>query len=83
MPKLEKQFLDFWAAFTIPTDKAGAYNTMIGNTSDLCTPHTVLPSKTLYIPLPFFYTLDSGVALPMAALPYNVIQRTAISRYWQ
>lgn len=68
------QYLDFWAAFTVPTDKAGAYNTMIGNTSDLCTPHSVLPEKTLYIPLPFFYTLDSGVALPMAALPYNVIK---------
>lgn len=68
------QYLDFWAAFTVPTDKAGAYNTMIGNTSDLCTPHNVLPEKTLYIPLPFFYTLDSGVALPMAALPYNIIK---------
>ena len=71
---ISSQFLDFWASFTVPTDKAGAYNTMIGNTSDLCTPHTVLPAKTLYIPIPFFYTLDTGVALPMAALPYNVIQ---------
>ena len=71
---ITSSFLDFWAAFTVPSNKAAAYNTMIGNTSDLCTPHTVLPAKRLYVPLPFFYTLDSGVALPTAALPYSVIQ---------
>ena len=31
----------------------------------------VLPSATLNLPLPFFYSRDSGIALPTAALPYN------------
>jgi hypothetical protein len=30
-----------------------------------------LPSATLNLPLPFFYSRDSGIALPTAALPYN------------
>jgi hypothetical protein len=30
-----------------------------------------LPAAVLNVPLPFFYTRDSGVALPTAALPYN------------
>jgi hypothetical protein len=46
---------------------------MIGNTGALAglgDPHN-LPAAILNIPLPFFYTRDSGVALPTAALPYN------------
>jgi|LauGreDrversion4_2_1035121.scaffolds.fasta_scaffold09026_5 hypothetical protein len=31
----------------------------------------VLPSATLNLPLPFFFSRDSGLALPTAALPYN------------
>jgi hypothetical protein len=31
----------------------------------------VLPAVTLNLPLPFFYSRDSGIALPTAALPYN------------
>ena len=31
----------------------------------------VLPAATLNLPLPFFYSRDSGIALPTAALPYN------------
>jgi len=30
-----------------------------------------LPSQVLNLPLPFFFTRDSGIALPTAALPYN------------
>jgi len=31
----------------------------------------VLPAATLNLPLPFFFSRDSGLALPTAALPYN------------
>jgi hypothetical protein len=31
----------------------------------------VLPPATLNLPLPFFFSRDSGLALPTAALPYN------------
>ena len=66
--------LDFWAAFTVPASKRNGYNNMIGNTSDmlsLATINTAKPAKYLDLPLPFFYSRDSGVALPTAALPYN------------
>lgn len=63
--------LDFWSAFTTPAGKQLGYNNMIGNIPELIDPSTDLPSKTLNLPLPFFYSRDSGVALPTAALPYN------------
>ena len=63
--------LDFWSAFTTPAVKQVGYLNMIGMTDDLITPRKTLPVKTLNLPLPFFYSRDSGVALPTAALPYN------------
>lgn len=33
--------------------------------------YQVLPAATLNLPLPFFFSRDSGLALPTAALPYN------------
>jgi len=63
--------LDFWSAFTTPAGKQIGYANMIGQTADLIDPATLLPQKTLNLPLPFFYARDSGVSLPTAALPYN------------
>ena len=75
--------LDFWAAFTVPAGKQNGYNVMIGNSPDVIDPVCVLntqpafgkpqllPFTTLNLPLPLFFTRDSGVALPTAALPYN------------
>ena len=40
------------------------------STTPVFTPQT-LPSQVLNLPLPFFFTRDSGIALPTAALPYN------------
>lgn len=69
--RFDNFLLDFWAAFTTPGAKQIGYSNMIGTTSDLIDPSLVLPSKTLNLPLPFFYARDSGVSLPTAALPYN------------
>lgn len=63
--------LDFWSAFTTPAGKQIGYANMIGQTTDLIEPSMELPAKTLNLPLPFFFSRDSGVALPTAALPYN------------
>jgi hypothetical protein len=66
---------------------------MIGNFSDLCDPNgtnvtggtngVVIPSYTLNLPLPFFFTRDSGVALPTAALPYNDMRINFSFRDWR
>jgi Major capsid protein N-terminus/Large eukaryotic DNA virus major capsid protein len=42
----------------------------------------VLPSQVLNLPLPFFFTRDSGVALPTAALPYNEMRINFSFRNW-
>ena len=66
--------LDWWAAFMYPAGKKEGYNQMIGNVSTLVSPSTNKDAYTLNVPIPFFYTRDSGVALPTAALPYNDIK---------
>jgi hypothetical protein len=84
--RFDSYFLDFWAAFTVPASKRTGYDTMIGNVSELIQPpQTIpytLPSYILNIPLPFFYSRDSGVALPTAALPYNDMKINFSFRDW-
>ena len=77
--------LDFWAAFTVPAGKQNGYENMIGNIPALITPTavgTAIPAATLNLPLPFFYSRDSGVALPTAALPYNEMRINFSFRNW-
>ena len=73
--------LDFWAAFTTPASKSEGYKKMIG--ANLPTNGNHIPSYALNLPLPFFYTRDSGVALPTAALPYNEMRINFVFRQWQ
>lgn len=68
---IDNYYLDFIAAFTVPAGKQDGYNTMIGNTPALTTPSKSLPETVLNLPLPLFFTKDTGVSLPMAGLPYN------------
>ncbi len=70
---LDTQILDAWAAFHVDGSKIDAYNEMIGNTADLTTLAGSLPGKSLNLPLPFFWSSDTGKSLPTAALPYNDI----------
>lgn len=67
----DNYYLDFLAAFTIPAGKQAGYNAMIGNTPELTTPAKELPETVLNLPLPLFYTKDTGISLPVAAIPYN------------
>lgn len=83
--RFDNYFLDFWTAFTVPAGKRNGYNNMIGNFDDLTAPHCIgdpLPAYTLNLPLPFWYSRDSGVALPTAALPYNEMRINFTFRNW-
>jgi len=83
--RFDNYHLDFWTAFTVPAGKRNGYNNMIGNTDDLTRPRAngdPIPAFTLNLPLPFFYTRDSGVALPTAALPYNEMRINFSFRDW-
>ena len=91
--RFDNYHLDFWTAFTVPAGKRCGYNNMIGNFGDLTDPHsafpppvqsagTTIPAFTLNLPLPFFFSRDSGVALPTAALPYNDMRINFSFRNW-
>lgn len=83
--RFDNYHLDFWSAFTVPAGKRNGYNNMIGNVEDLTGYHGVgvpIESAILNLPLPLFYTRDSGVALPTAALPYNDMRITFVFRNW-
>ena len=80
--QFDNYFLDFWAAFTVPASKQIGYNNMIGNTESQYKSADAIPGFTINLPLPFFFTRDSGVALPTAALPYNEMRVTLNFRDW-
>ena len=83
--RFDNYHLDFWTAFTVPAGKVNGYNNMIGNFDDLIQPHdssNAIDSFTLNLPLPFFFTRDSGVALPTAAIPYNDMRINLAFRNW-
>jgi hypothetical protein len=69
-----------------PGEKRQGYLNMIGMISSYTTP--VGPGNSvgggyLSLPLPTFYGEESGVALPVAALPFNDIKLTYDFRNWQ
>lgn len=88
--RFDNYFLDFWTAFTVPASKRNGYDNMIGNLSTLSTnavgPGGALGNNVggtvLNLPLPFFFSRDTGLALPVAALPYNDMQINFNFRDW-
>lgn len=83
--RFDNYHLDFWSAFTVPAGKRNGYENMIGNFDDMTNPSppgVTIPAFTLNLPLPFFYSRDSGVALPTAALPYNEMRINFAFRDW-
>jgi len=81
--EFDNYWLDMWSAFTVTASKRNGYNIMIGNIADLTTPALSLPLYTLNVPLPFFFTRDTGIALPTAALPYNEMRIHMNIRPWR
>ncbi|ABF82044.1 hypothetical protein MIV014L [Invertebrate iridescent virus 3] len=87
--RLDNYFLDMWSAFTTPASKRNGYDNMIGNISTLTDPvgpggslgHT--GGTVLNLPISLFFTRDTGVSLPTAALPYNEIQLNFSMRDWK
>lgn len=85
--ELDNYWLDFNAAYRIPKEKQVAYNNMIGNISSLT---NAIDANSSYVQanlsggalfggffsviIPFWYGEDSGIALPVAALPFNDIK---------
>lgn len=83
--RFDSYHLDFWAAFTVPASKRVGYQNMIGNIPALINQSAngvTIPATILNLPLPLFYSRNSGVALPTAALPYNDMRINFTFRNW-
>ena len=94
--ELYSEHLDFLTAFTVPKGSRAGYNRMIGNFCspnngmagiNVCgvkarTSPNLNAVQELFLPLPFFFSKDTGLALPMAALPYANVKIQFKLRDW-
>lgn len=82
----DNAWLDFNFYLRIDASKKVGYENMIGNIASMTTP--VGPGVPLgtggffNLPLPFWFTEDSGISLPVAALPFNDIKINYTFRDW-
>lgn len=84
-----QEYTNYWLddnfEWRCPGQKRQGYLNMIGMTSNYTKPVGVNASvggTALTLPLPFFYGEDSGIALPVAALPFNDVKITYDFRDW-
>lgn len=80
--RFDNYHLDFWNSFTMVSSKSIGYDVMIGNNNLLNTPLRSQALSVLNLPLPFFFSRDTGVALPTAALPYCEMKLNFTFRDW-
>lgn len=74
------EWMEIWSNYTVPTDKLGAWQKMIGQVPGGAYGNT--PSSSvqlygplnLYIPLRFWFCKSPGLALPLLALQYHAIR---------
>ncbi len=97
--EFDNYFLDANARFGLPASKWTGYNNMIGDIAAMTDfvmggdpsstpgagslPVNLGTGGFFQVPLPFWFTLDSGVALPIAALPFNDVKINYTFRRWQ
>lgn len=81
--EFDSYWLDMWTSFTVDASKRVGYDNMIGEVHQLTTPSDSLPAYTVNVPLPYFFTRDTGIALPTAALPYNEMRIHFEFRDWR
>lgn len=67
-------WLNIWNEITISLGLRNSYNKMIGNISTLTQYSATKNSIILYIPLSFWFCLDTGIALPLIALTHNDVK---------
>lgn len=68
------QWLHIWQELTQTKEQEDGFNVMIGNTTELTTEAASIPSRTLYIPLQFWFNRHVGLALPLIALQYHEVK---------
>lgn len=81
--KIDNFALDFLSEFAIEENKYQGYMKSIGNIPELVYPSKLLKSKKIYLPLPLFFTKDTGNAIPLSALPHTEIRINFKFRNWE
>ena len=85
--EFDNYWLDIYANFTLPQSKWVGYQNMIGNVPSMTEPQgpgSILGTGEFRnLPLPLWFSEDSGVALPVAALPFNDIKINFNIRDWK
>jgi len=80
-------YLDFYYQFRTRGSKRIGYRQIVGDIASMTTPVGVgipLGTGTYFsCPFPFWFTEDSGIALPAAALPFNDIKVNYIFRRFE
>jgi hypothetical protein len=67
-------WINIWNELTISMGIKNGYNKMIGNIEELSSQSQSKISYILYIPLSFWFCLDSGLALPLVSLLNNDVK---------
>ena len=66
-------WINIWNEITRNKSTLKSYNKMIGNTPELTSYTQSKTSTILYIPLSFWFCLDTGLSLPLISLVHNEI----------
>lgn len=76
--KIDRQYgewLEIWSELTLTNEKQNAYNKMIGKVPQATfTATTFTGCMELYVPLNFWFSRSSGLALPVLALYYHSVE---------
>lgn len=67
-------WLNIWHEMTVSLNLVDSYNRMIGNYDALTSYSKTKDSMIVYVPLAFWFCLDSGLALPLIALLHNDVK---------
>jgi hypothetical protein len=88
---IAQEFNSFWLdmnyQFKIPSSKRIGYRNMIGDigamTLAVGVDQPLGTGRYINVPLPFWFSVDSGRALPVAALPFSEVKVNYEFRPWQ
>lgn len=72
--QLYNHYINMWAELSMDAAKDATYQKMIGNTSALTTQAASIAATRVYLPLPFWFTQDPGLALILIALQYHDVK---------
>lgn len=72
--RLYGEWLHIWNELTLGADRRGWYDELIANTPAFYDPTgATIEARTVYVPVPLFFTRNAALALPLVALQYHTV----------